>query len=136
MEFLKVTAKDNKLIKKIKKLVSSASYRREENAFVLEGLRLVLDAAKNGYAIETLVVSESFLEANADLKVAEAKAQEVQMVYGAMMKANPDERVVQLKSLETLKDVANGDANKVFIPYEATGMLGSIGSIKDMFEKK
>ena len=77
MEFLKVTAKDNKLIKKIKKLVSSASYRREENAFVLEGLRLVLDAAKNGYAIETLVVSESFLEANADLKEVQSSKQRI-----------------------------------------------------------
>ena len=70
-------------------------------------------------------------EAEAIRKVAEAKAQEVQMVYGAMMKANPDERVVQLKSLETLKDVANGDANKVFIPYEATGTLAGLGAMAE-----
>ena len=79
-------------------------------------------------------------EAEAIRKVAEAKAQEVQMVYGAMMKANPDEKVVQLKSLETLKDVANGEANKVFIPYEATGTLAGIGalaeSVKDAKDDK
>ena len=71
-------------------------------------------------------------EADAIRQVASAKAEEVKMVYGAMMKANPDEKLVQLKSLETLKEVADGDANKVFIPFEATGSLASIGSIKEV----
>lgn len=69
MDFLNITAKDNKQIKRIKKLISSASYRREEGAFVLEGQRLVFDAIKNGYAIETLVVSDSYLESTTDLSV-------------------------------------------------------------------
>lgn len=72
-------------------------------------------------------------EADAIRKVAEAKADEVKLVYGAMMKANPDEKLVQLKSLETLKDVANGDANKVFIPFEATAPLAGLGAMKEMF---
>lgn len=82
MQFEKIVSKDNKLIKKIKKLVSSASYRREENAFVLEGLRLVLDAVKNEYAIETLVVSESFLEANGDLKEVQSSKQRIVLPDG------------------------------------------------------
>ena len=69
MEFLNITAKDNKLIKKIKKLVSSASFRREDNSFVLEGQRLVFDAVKNGYLIDTLVVSESYLKSAIDLDI-------------------------------------------------------------------
>lgn len=74
-------------------------------------------------------------EAEAIRKVAEAKAEEVKLVYGAMMKANPDERLVQLKSLEALQDVANGDANKVFIPFEATQALSSLGAAGEMFKK-
>lgn len=58
-------------------------------------------------------------DAEAIKKVAEAKALEVQMVYSAMKEAAPDERVVQLKSLEALKDIADGDANKIFIPFES-----------------
>ena len=55
-----------------------------------------------------------------------------------MMKANPDEKLVQLKSLEALKEVANGEANKVFIPFEATSALSSLGAIKEVMkdEKK
>ena len=66
--------------------------------------------------------------------MADAKAQEIELVYKAMMKANPDEKLVQLKSLEALKEVANGEANKVFIPFEAS----SLGAIKEVMkdEKK
>ena len=74
-------------------------------------------------------------EADAIRKVAEARAEEVKLVYGAMMKANPDEKLVQLKSLETLKDVANGEANKVFIPFDATGSLAGLGAMKEIIEK-
>ena len=75
-------------------------------------------------------------EAEAIRKVAEAKADEVKLVYGAMMKANPDDKLVQLKSLEALKDVANGEANKVFIPFEATSALSSLGAAAEMLNEK
>ena len=73
-------------------------------------------------------------EAEAIKKVAEARADEIQMVYNAMMKAKPDDTLVQLKSLEALKDIANGDANKVFIPFEATSALASLGAVKEVFK--
>ncbi len=75
-------------------------------------------------------------EAEAIRKVANAKADEIKVVYGAMMKANPDDKLVQLKSLEALKDVANGEANKVFIPFDATSTLGAIGAAADMLKSK
>ena len=58
------------------------------------------------------------------------------MVYDAMMKAKPDEKLVQLKSLEALKEVANGNANKVFIPFEATSALSSLGTAAEVFKDK
>ena len=73
-------------------------------------------------------------EAQAIRKVAEARADEVHMVYEAMMKAKPNDTLVQLKSLEALKDIANGEANKVFIPFEATSTLSSLGAIKEVLK--
>ena len=32
---------------------------------------------------------------------------------------------------EALEEVAKGDANKVFIPFEATSTLSSLGAIKE-----
>ncbi len=70
-------------------------------------------------------------EAQAIREVAEAKAKEIQMVYDAMKKADPTEKLVQLKSLEALEEVAKGDANKVFIPFEATSALSSLGAMAE-----
>ena len=73
-------------------------------------------------------------EAAAIKEVAEAKAREIQMVYDAIKKADPDEKLVQLKSLEALEEVAKGEANKVFIPFEATSALSSLGAIKEVLK--
>ena len=73
-------------------------------------------------------------EAKAIKEVAEAKAKEIAMVYAAMKDAAPDDKLVQLKSLEALKEVANGEANKIFIPFEATSTLSSLGAIKEVMK--
>ena len=73
-------------------------------------------------------------EAEAIKKVAEAKAKEIEMVYGALKTAKPDDKIVELKSLEALKEVADGEANKVFIPFEATSALSSLGAIKEVIK--
>ena len=74
-------------------------------------------------------------EAAAIKEVAEAKAKEIQMVYDAIKTAEPDEKLVQLKSLEALEEVAKGEANKVFIPFEATSALSSLGAIKEVLKE-
>ncbi len=75
-------------------------------------------------------------EADAIKKVAEAKAKEIEMVYGAIRKASPDDKLVQLKSLEALKEIADGNANKVFIPFEATSALSSLGTASEVLKDK
>ena len=77
-------------------------------------------------------------EAQAIKEVAEAKAKEIQMVYESIKNADPDEKLVQLKSLEALEEVAKGEANKVFIPFEATSALSSLGALTEVVkdEKK
>ena len=54
------------------------------------------------------------------------------MVYDAIKQADPDEKLVQLKSLEALQEVAKGEANKIFIPFEATNALSSLGAAKEV----
>ena len=75
-------------------------------------------------------------EAEAIQKIAEAKAKEVKMIYDAIKKADPDEKLVQLKSLEALEEIAKGEANKVFIPFEATQALSSLGAAKEILVDK
>ena len=73
-------------------------------------------------------------EAEAIREIAVAKAQEIQMIYDSIKKSNPDDKLIQIKSLETLQEMAKGDANKVFIPYEATNTLASLGTVKEILK--
>ena len=75
-------------------------------------------------------------EAEAIKKVAEAKAEEIEKVYNAIKNADPDEKLVQLKALEALKEAAAGEANKVFIPFDATGSLAGLGAAAEILKEK
>ena len=99
----------------------------------------VAEGKKEAAILEAEADSESRIrrangEAQAIKTVAEAKAKEIEMIYTAMKNANPNERLVQLKSLEALKEIADGDANKVFIPFDATSALSSLGAIKEVLK--
>ena len=72
-------------------------------------------------------------EAEAIVEVANAKAQEIKLVYESIKQAEPDEKLVQLKTIEALQEIAKGDANKVFIPFEATGALSALGAASEIF---
>ena len=111
-------------------LILEAEAQKQSEITVAEG-------KKQAAILEAEAESESQVkraegEAQAIKEVAEAKAKEIKMVYGAMMDSKPDEKLVQLKSIEALKDISSGEANKVFIPYEATSALGSLGAIKEV----
>ena len=74
-------------------------------------------------------ILEATGEAEAIRQVAEAKAREIELVYGAIKEAQPDEKLVAIKSLEALEKVADGQANKVFIPFDATKTLASVSAL-------
>ena len=120
--------------KEIKELESEA--QRQSAVTIAEGKKqaAILEAEADKEARITRAAGE----AQAIKEVAEAKAKEIQMVYEAIKKSDPDEKLVQLKSLEALEKVADGEANKVFIPFEATSALSSLGAIKEVIkdEKK
>ena len=65
-DFNKITAKDNPLIKLVCALQSSSKSRRENCLFVLEGLRICLDALDNSIAFDKLIVSETFFNKHSD----------------------------------------------------------------------
>ena len=66
-EFVRITSKDNPLIKSIISLQNSSKTRRDTNQFVLEGLRLCRDAMYNDYKILTFVVNDTAYEKHNDL---------------------------------------------------------------------
>jgi regulator of protease activity HflC (stomatin/prohibitin superfamily) len=75
---------------------------------------------------------EALGEAKAIQSIAEAEKLRIEMLRSAGL----DENVLTYRSLETLSDVANGAANKVFIPTRAVETLGSIGAIGEMLKEQ
>lgn len=57
-----ILSKDNKIIKYIAKLQSSARFRREEACFVSEGLRVSVEAVLSGAQVLTVLVTETALK--------------------------------------------------------------------------
>ncbi len=77
-------------------------------------------------------------QAEARIKVADAEAQAIRLVTDAITQtqADPANYLIAIKYIETLKEMVSGQGNKiVYLPYEATGLLSSIGGIKDMLNK-
>ncbi|MGN0451875.1 MAG: TrmH family RNA methyltransferase [Acutalibacteraceae bacterium] len=60
-DFKSVTSRENSLIKLVSFLQTSAKKRRESGLFVLEGLRICLDAMENSIRFDKLIVSETAL---------------------------------------------------------------------------
>ena len=78
-------------------------------------------------------------EARAKILQAEAEATAIRNISEAVSDrgADPVNYLLAVKYVEALKDIASGQQNKtVYLPYEATNMLGSIGGIKDLFQTK
>ncbi len=79
-------------------------------------------------------------EAQARIKVAEAEAQAIKIVTEAIKNDDhfnsPVNYLLAQQYILMMQRMAEGDKTKtIYLPYEATGLLGSIGGIKDLFDK-
>ena len=113
-------------------LILEAEAQRQSAITIAEGKKAA--AILEAEADKEAAIRRAAGESQAIKEVAEAKAKEIQLVYEAIKNAAPDDKLVQLKSLEALEKVANGEANKVFIPFDATTALGSLGAIKEVLK--
>jgi len=77
-------------------------------------------------------------EANKFKLIAEAEGQAdaTISVFKAIHEGDPTKDVIAIRYLDALKQIADGKANKVFLPYESSAMLSSIGSMAEIFREK
>ncbi len=75
-------------------------------------------------------------EAQARIRKAEAEAIAIGKITEAVGKStNPANYLLAQKYIQMMEDLANGDqAKTVYLPYEATNLMGSIGGIKELFK--
>lgn len=75
-------------------------------------------------------------EAQARIRRAEAEAIAIEKITTAVGKStNPANYLLAQKYIQMLEEIAQGDKTKtVYLPYEATNLMGSIGGIKELFK--
>ena len=85
----------------------------------------ILEAEGTAEAVKRKAEAERFRQ----IAVAEGEAKAIQSVFRAIHEGKPDDRLITLKYLEMLPQLADGKASKIFLPYEATGILSSLAAM-------
>ena len=107
-------------------------------------LRSVLDDAEKAAIVNKAEAAKQQAilraegEATARIRKAEAEAIAIQKITEAVgQSTNPANYLLAQKYITMMQEVAQGKDNKVvYLPYEATNLMGSIGGIKDLFNSK
>lgn len=81
----------------------------------------------NAEAVREAKIREAEGEAEAILKVQSAVAEGIKLIN----EANPTDKALAIKSLEALRDVANGNATKLIIPSDLQGMVSAAAAVKE-----
>jgi regulator of protease activity HflC (stomatin/prohibitin superfamily) len=109
---------------------------RDRRAMILEAegqkKSAILKAEGQAEAIKKVADANKYEK----LTVAKGEGEAIQTVYNAIHEGNPTNDLIAIKYLEALQKMAEGQATKIFLPYEATGVLGSIGGIAELLKEK
>jgi regulator of protease activity HflC (stomatin/prohibitin superfamily) len=72
-------------------------------------------------------------DAEARVRIAQGESEAITVITNAIQKGDPVNYLVAIRYIDTLKEMVSGKDNKmIYMPYEATGVLSSIGGIKDL----
>jgi regulator of protease activity HflC (stomatin/prohibitin superfamily) len=76
-------------------------------------------------------------QAEARIRVAQAEAQAIQLVAQAIGTAgNPAQYLIAQRYLESLQTIATDADKLVFLPYEAAGVMASLGGLRELLAAK
>ncbi|MDR1726509.1 MAG: SPFH/Band 7/PHB domain protein [Acidobacteriota bacterium] len=92
----------------------------------------ILEAEGQSEAIKRVADAERYKR----LTVAQGEAEAVETVFGAIHNGRPTNDLIAIKYLEAIQKVADGQATKIFLPLETTGILGSIAGVGELFKEK
>ena len=108
--------------------ILDAEGEKRSQILVAEGLKE--SAILKADAVKEQKIREAQGEAEAVLTVQKANADALRMLN----EAAPNDRVIQLKSLEAFAKAADGKATKIIIPSEIQNLAGSVTAVKELWK--
>jgi regulator of protease activity HflC (stomatin/prohibitin superfamily) len=114
-------------------IVTEAEGEKRSQILKAEGVKQsrILEAEGQAEAIKQVAEAEKFQK----LTVAKGEGQAIERVFAAIHNGDATPDVIAIRYLESLVNVANGQATKIFLPMETSGILGSVGAIGEIFTK-
>ncbi|MDO4195178.1 MAG: SPFH domain-containing protein [Prevotellaceae bacterium] len=108
----------------------------EKQAVILQSEAEKTAAINRAEANKQQAILQAEGEATARVRKAEAEAEAINKITIAVgQSSNPANYLLAQKYIQTLQEIAGSDGAKtVYLPYEATNLMGSIGGIKDLFK--
>jgi regulator of protease activity HflC (stomatin/prohibitin superfamily) len=100
---------------------------RQANITKAEGTKLsqILEAEGAAEAVKKKADAERYRQ----ITVAEGEAKAIHNVFDAIHAAQPDDKLIMLRYLDVLPKLAEGTANKIFLPYEASGIIAGLAAM-------
>jgi len=114
-------------------VVTTAEGEKSSAILRAEGQKQSLIVNAEGSKQAAILAAEG--QAEARLRVAQAEAQAIQMVAQAIGTAgNPAQYLIAQRYLESLNQIATNAQKLVFLPYEASGVMASLGGIRELLQ--
>lgn len=113
--------------------VTEAEGEKRSAILTAEGLKesQILQADGQAEAIKRVADAEKYQK----LTVAEGEGQAIERVFGAIHNGDPTPDLLAIKYMEALQGVADGQATKIFLPLDTSGVLGSVAAIGELFKE-
>jgi len=98
-----------------------------------EGVRQSQILRAQGESESAILQAEG--QAQSRIKVAAAEAKAFEMLQVAMPRTDPAQYLIAMKYMQALPEMMKGQNSKlIVVPYEATALMGSIASMKELFK--
>ena len=114
-------------------VVTEAEGEKRSAILQAEGVKqsAILRAEGEAEAIKRVADAEKYQK----LTVAEGEGQAIERVFLAIHNGDPTDDLIAIRYLEALQGIANGQATKIFLPLDTSGLLGSVAAIGEMFKE-
>jgi regulator of protease activity HflC (stomatin/prohibitin superfamily) len=115
-------------------MILEAEGQKKSAILQAEGQRqaAILKAEGQAEAIKKVADADKYQK----ITLAQGEGEAILTVYGAIHKGDPSNDLIAIKYLEALQKMADGQATKIFLPLEASGILGSVAGVGELFKEK
>ncbi|MDE0801844.1 MAG: SPFH/Band 7/PHB domain protein [Acidimicrobiales bacterium] len=113
--------------------ITTAEGEKASAILQAEGIkaRSILEAEGRAEAVRTFAEAEKFRQQ----AVAEGEADAIRSVYQAIHDGNPSNDLLAIKYLEALQKLGDGQATKIIVPTELSGVAGALAGVSELLDR-